>query len=276
MIKKHVLPYLGEKPMNQITPSDLIAWQNHIKDKYSFSDAYLRMLQNQLTALFTHAQRIYNLKSNPCRRVKKMGRSDGRSLEFWTLKEYKQFIGTFTKNSRAYIMFEILFWTGCREGEMLALTKNDIDLEKGQISITKTYYRHGKEDIVTEPKTENSVRLIEIPDFLADEISAYYGSLFEYPDNLRLFPVVAEAVQHIMKAHIEKAGVKKIRVHDLRHSHVAYLIHQGVQPLIIKERLGHKDIKITLNTYGHLYPSEQRKVADLLDRLAGKESENDE
>ena len=69
-----------------------------------------------------------------------------------------------------------------------------------------------------------------------------------------------------MKRHIEKAGVKRIRVHDLRHSHVAYLIHEGVQPLIIKERLGHRDIKITLNTYGHLYPSEQKKLAEFLNK----------
>ena len=67
-----------------------------------------------------------------------------------------------------------------------------------------------------------------------------------------------------MRRHIEKAGVKKIRVHDLRHSHVAYLIHQGVEPLMIKQRLGHKDIKITLNTYGHLYPNEQKKLAEML------------
>ena len=68
-----------------------------------------------------------------------------------------------------------------------------------------------------------------------------------------------------MKRNSEKAGVKKIRVHDLRHSHVAYLINRGVEPLIIKERLGHKDIRITLNTYGHLYPSKQRTIADMLD-----------
>lgn len=75
-----------------------------------------------------------------------------------------------------------------------------------------------------------------------------------------------------MKRHAEKAGVKKIRVHDLRHSHCAYLINQGVQPIIIKERLGHKDIKITLNTYGHLYPSEQKKVADMLNSLNKNEN----
>lgn len=78
-----------------------------------------------------------------------------------------------------------------------------------------------------------------------------------------------EAVQHVLKRHADKAEIKRIRVHSLRHSHCAYLIHLGIQPMIIKERLGHKDIRTTLNTYGHLYPSEQEKVADMLDRMAG-------
>ena len=68
-----------------------------------------------------------------------------------------------------------------------------------------------------------------------------------------------------MKREYEKAGLKPIRVHDFRHSHVAYLINQGVQPLIIKERLGHTDIKITMNTYGHLYPNQQKNVANMLE-----------
>lgn len=267
MVKSHILPYFGKKKMNEIKASDIIAWQNRIKSENNYSQSYLRMLQNQLTAIFTHAQKIYNLSNNPCKKVKKMGRSDDRSLTFWTLDEYKKFINTFEPMSRSYVMFEILFWTGCREGEMLALTKNDIDLENGKIHITKTYFRHHKTDFISEPKTENSVRTIEIPQFLAREIQEYYDSLYEYPDDLRLFPVGAEAVQHMMKRHTEKAGVKMIRVHDLRHSHVAYLIHQGVEPLLIKERLGHKDIRMTLNIYGHLYPSEQKKIAGLLDRL---------
>ena len=267
MIRTHVIPYLGDKKMNEVTPADIIAWQKAIKENNQFSEAYLRMLQNQVTAIFVHANKIYSLKDNPCRSVKKMGRSDGRSIVFWTLEEYRKFIATFDKDSMYYVMFEILFWTGMREGEMLALTKNDIDLEQLQIKITKTYYRMRKEDVITEPKTVTSVRSIAIPQFLADEIKAYYDRLYKHPDDARLFPIVAEALQHAMKRHIAKAGVKKIRVHDLRHSHCAYLINQGVQPLIIKERLGHKDIKITLNTYGHLYPSEQKKIADLLNNL---------
>ena len=271
MINSHILPYFENKKMNEITPADIIQWQNVMREK-GYAQTYLRMVQNQITALFTHASNIYNLANNPCKKVKKMGKSDADKLDFWTKEEYDQFISGIEKGSRYYVIFEILFWTGCREGELLALTKSDIDFENNRLSISKTYYRTDKRDIITTPKTEQSVRVIEIPEFLKQEIKDYAEKLYELPDNERLFPVVAEAVQHKLKRQAEKAGVKKIRVHDIRHSHVAYLIHQGVQPLSIKERLGHRDIKITLNTYGHLYPSQQKQVAEMLNRQRQEKS----
>lgn len=267
MVETHIIPSFGEKKMNEITPADIIAWQKKMKEENEFSESYLRMLQNQVTAIFIHAEKIYKLNENPCKRVKKMGSFDERSLNFWTLDEYKEFIATYEKESMHYLIFEILFWTGMREGELLALTKEDIDLNNLTISINKTYFRMNREDIITKPKTRTSIRQIDIPEFLGEEIRNYYERLYKYPNNERLFPVVAEAIQHTMRYHIEKSGVKKIRVHDLRHSHCAHLIKNGVQPLIIKERLGHKDIRVTLNTYGHLYPSEQRKIADMLNNL---------
>lgn len=266
MIDSHIIPYIGEKKMNEVTPADIIAWQNEIRRK-NFSESYQRMIQNQLTALFNHARKIYDLSNDPCSKVKKIGSTDVRRLDFWTYEEYRSFIATFEKGSRPYLMFQLLFWTGMREGEMLALSMEDIDLENGCIHIGKTYHRMNREDIITKPKTDNSIRTIEIPSFLANEIRDYWRRLNQYPENERLFPVVAESVQHMMRRHIEKAGVKKIDVHSLRHSHCAFLIRHGVQPLVIKERLGHKDIRITLNTYGHLYPNEQKKVAALLDSL---------
>lgn len=263
MIESHIVPYFGGRKMNEIIPSDIIKWQNIMMEK-GFAPTYLRMIQNQLTALFNHASRIYNLPNNPCKRVKKMGKADANELNFWTKEEYDQFIATIDKTDRYFVLFEILFWCGCREGEALALTMEDIDFANKQIHINKTYYRVNGEDVITTPKTEQSVRTIDIPDFLNKEIMEYTEKLYKYPQDARLFPMVAEAVQHKMKRNIEKAGVKKIRVHDLRHSHVAYLIHQGVAPLLIKQRLGHKDIQITLNTYGHLYPNEQKKLAEML------------
>ena len=264
MMEQHITPYFGDRMMSEITASQIIQWQNEMQTK-GFSESYLRMIQNQLTSLFTHALRAYDLQANPCKKVKKMGSSDSRSLNFWTTEEYQMFIQTMDPGTRYYIIFEILFWTGCRIGELLALTREDVDFERNQISITKTYYRTGRQDVITEPKTKQSVRVVEIPEFLKQEIKTFVDGHYGMPDNERLFPIVQEAVRHKMKHQMEKAGVKKIRVHDLRHSHVAYLIHKGVEPILIKERVGHKDIRITLNTYGHLYPNQQRKVADLLD-----------
>ena len=269
MMDAYVANYFGEKAINEITAADIISWQNDIQKKNNFSDSYLRMIQNQLTALFSHAEKIYGLKDNPCKKVKKMGSFDSRSLNFWTIEEYEAFIATFEEGTQHRLMFDILFWTGMREGELLALTKNDIDVAQQTVRINKTYYRINGEDIITVPKTKNSVRTIDLPQFLVKEIKDYYLKLYRFPNDERLFPNTAKALQALMKRHIKKSGVKEIRVHDLRHSHCAYLIKQGVQPLIIKERLGHKDIKVTLNTYGHLYPSEQRKVADMLNELNG-------
>lgn len=160
------------------------------------------------------------------------------------------------------------------KAELLALTKSDIDFANNKLHISKTYYRTERKDIITAPKTEQSVRTIDIPEFLKQEIKDYVDKIYEIPDDERIFPIVAEAVQHMLKNHADKAGIKRIRVHSLRHSHVAYLINQGIQPLIIKERLGHRDIKITLNTYGHLYPSQQKQVAEMLNQQRQTKSPN--
>lgn len=265
MIESHILPYFQHKRMNEITPAHIIQWQHAMRQK-GYAQTYLRMMQNQITALFTHASNIYDLPDNPCKKVKKMGKPAADKLDFWTKEEYDRFISTMEIGSRYYVIFEILFWTGCREGEMLALTKSDTDFQNNRMSITKTYYRIERRDVITAPKTEQSVRVIELPEFLTLEIKEYVDTLPDLTEHSRIFPVVAETVQHKLKRQAEKAGVKRIRVHDIRHSSAAYLINQGVQPLLIKERLGHKDIRITLNTYGHLYPNQQRQVADMLNQ----------
>lgn len=266
MIDKYVTTYLGEKNMDSITPADIIKWQKAIQEM-GFKPTYQRMINNQLVAIFNHAEKIYGLRSNPCKKVKKLGKSEADKLSFWTKEEFDRFMAVIDKDSVYYIIFQILFWTGCREGELLALTINDIDFNSCTINIDKTYYRINRQDVITEPKTENSVRVVTIPEFLRDEIVEYIGRLYEYPKDCRLFNITERAVQKAMKRYIKCSGVKNIRVHDLRHSHVAMLINEGVQPLLIKERLGHKDIGITLNTYGHLYPSQQKAVAELLNQI---------
>ena len=148
------------------------------------------------------------------------------------------------------VIMKIFFSFYLTKAEMLALTKEDVDFQNNQISITKTYYRTERRDIITTPKTEQSVRVIDIPQFLTKEIEMYVNRCYGLPDNERLFPIVAEAVQHKLKRACVKSGVKPIRVHDLRHSHVAYLINQGVQPLILNLKI----VKYILKTSTDSYP----------------------
>lgn len=116
MIGKHIIPDFGEIPMNKITPGDIIQWQNSMREK-GYEPTYLRMIQNQLSALFNHAYRIYKLYDNPCSRVKKMGKSDANKMDFWTKEEYETFLKAVNKKSYYWMLFEVLFWTGCRVGD---------------------------------------------------------------------------------------------------------------------------------------------------------------
>ena len=229
-----LLPYFKDRPMNSITPAEIIQWQNTIIEK-GYSDDYLKTIQNQMTALFNHAKNIYNLADNPCDKVKRMGKTSKKKMKFWTIEEYRQFMTGIEPESKYYVLFELLFWTGAREGEALSITPADIDFERNLLHINKTYYRMHGEDVITSPKTEESNRTISIPEFLKKEIQDYISRLYELPEDERIFPMVHEAVQHKLKQVVQKTGVKKIRVHDIRHSHAAFLINKGVQPLMINE-----------------------------------------
>ena len=274
LIETKILPYFGDKQMNDITAVDIIKWQNALLNQ-EYKPTYLRMIQNQLTALFNHAERFYDLKDNPCKKVDKMGRANAKELNFWTKDEFEVFIQCFTEEEEMYrIIFLMLFWLGCRVGELLALTESDIDLEGGTVSISKTYFRRNKTDYITAPKTESSNRKITIPQFLQDEIKQFLDRQYELMPEERIFPITDRAIQKKMKQKTEQAKLKPIRVHDLRHSHIALLIEKGMQPLVIAQRVGHDSVNTTMNIYGHLYPNKQKQVADLLNAEANGELKN--
>ena len=274
LFETKIIPYFGEKQMNEITAVDIIKWQNALLNQ-DYKPTYLRMIQNQMTALFNHAEKFYDLKDNPCKKVDKMGRSNAKELNFWTKDEYEQFIQCFSPDEEMYrIIFQMLFWLGCRVGELLALTSQDIDFENGTVNISKTYYRRNQTDYVTPPKTESSNRKITIPKFLAEEMKDFVDRQYGLTPEDRIFPITDRAIQKKMKQKAEQAKLKPIRVHDLRHSHIALLIEKGMQPLVIAQRVGHDSVNTTMNIYGHLYPNKQKQVADLLNAEATGEPES--
>lgn len=264
IVELKILPYFGNKRVNDITATDIRQWQNELI-KIGYSPTYLKTINNQLSAIFNYAVRYYDLKSNPCAKAGSMGKSKAEEMDFWTGEEFRRFIDSVMNKRLSYMAFMTLYWTGMRLGELLALNPKDVDLEKRTISITKSYQRLGKKDVITPPKTPKSKRVITIPEFLAADIKDYMDSLYDLQENDKLFPITKYYLEHEMQRGIKESGVKRIRVHDLRHSHASMLIELGFSPLEIANRLGHEKVETTLNTYAHLYPNKQTKLAERLD-----------
>lgn len=268
MIDQKILPYFGKKRMNEITPADILKWQNEMMTM-GYKETYLRMIQNQITALFNHAERYYGLKVNPCKKVEKMGRSNAKELNFWTKSEFDIFIGSFGEDEGMYkLIFEVLFWTGCRCGELLGIFLEDLDFRNNTININKTFYRRNKQDYLISPKTESSNRKVTVPDFLMKELKVYADFIYGIRQKDRIFEITDRAIQKKLKNKIEALGLTPIRIHDIRHSSIAFLIEKNVQPLAIAQRVGHDSVNTTMNIYGHLYPNKQKQIADMLNSEA--------
>lgn len=268
IINSKILPYFEKRKIGEIKPKDIIAWQNELirrrdENGKAYSPVYLKTVNNQLSAIFNHAVKFYNLRENPCRKAGSMGKKKSREMLFWTKEEYIKFADAMMDKPQYYYAFEMLYWCGIREGELLALTPADFDLEKGTVSISKSYQRLNGRDIITPPKTEKSNRVITMPQFLVEEMRDYFRRLYRIEETDRLFPVTKSGLLREMNRGAKDAGVKRIRIHDIRHSHVSLLIDMGFSATAIADRVGHESIEITYH-YAHLFPTRQTEMADKL------------
>lgn len=268
IIRTKIIPYFGKQKMSNITAQQIITWQNELmnyKDENgkSLSPVYLKTINNQLSAIFNHAVKYYNLRENPCKKAGSMGKKKNREMLFWTKEEYLKFAEVMMDKPLSFYAFEMLYWCGIREGELLALTPADFDFEKCTVSITKSYQRLNGQDLITTPKTEKSNRVIKMPQFLADEMQDYLRQLYGIEPNDRMFTVTKSYLHREMDRGAKEAGVKRIRIHDIRHSAVSLLIDMGFSATAIADRVGHESIDITYN-YAHLFPSKQTEMAEKL------------
>ena len=150
-----------------------------------------------------------------------MGKAKGKEMLFWTKEEYLQFSEVMKDKPVSYYAFEVLYWTGIREGELLALERGDFNIPDRKLTINKSYQHLQGKDYITSPKTEKSNRVIELPEFLCREMEDYFGMLYKCDEHTRLFTFSKSYLHHEMDRGAKAAGVKRIRIHDLRHSHVS-------------------------------------------------------
>ena len=208
-------------------------WQNEIREMRDchgkpLSKTYMKTVHNQLSAIFNHAARFYGLNLNPARQAGNMGAEERKEMLFWTREEYTKFSEAMMDKPLSFYAFEVLYWCGVREGELLALTPADFDFE--------------------------------------DELQDYLKQLYGVEPDSRMFPISKSYLHREMDRSCKQTGVKRIRIHDLRHSHISLLIDMGFTALAIAERVGHESIDITYR-YAHLFPTRQVEMADKLDSL---------
>ena len=232
IIKKKILPYFRKRKLSEITAN--------------------------------HAIRYYGLQVNPAQQAGNMGAEERKEMQFWTKEEYTRFSEAMMDKPISYYAFEMLYWCGIREGELLALTPADFNFERGSVSINKSYQRVNGRDLITSPKTRKSNRTIQMPKFLCEEMQDYLGMLYGYVEGERIFNISKSYLHHEMDRGAKESGVQRIRIHDLRHSHVSLLIDMGFSALAIAERVGHESIEITYR-YAHLFPSKQVEMAKRLE-----------
>ena len=269
LISTKLLPYFGRTKVCDIDPLKIRKWQNELLDHRDqsgkpYSNTYLKTIHNQMSAIMNYAVSHYGLRVNPCHVSGSIGKSKAGEMKFWTPEEYEIF-SSFVKKTIYKLAFDTLFYTGMRSGELLALTPADILPDK-KISICKNFARKDGLDLLLTPKTQKSIRTISIPDFLYDELNDYITKVY-LPENERIFYFTKSGLGKFFADVTKKAGLEQIRVHDLRHSHVSMLINMGFDIKEISERLGHESVKTTWDTYAHLYPDQDKKMANELNKL---------
>ena len=270
-IQKH-FAYFYKMATDEIEPIHVQSWQLELAKQ--FSPNYIHVVQGLLSLAFDRAIVLGIAKKNPSRMIGNI-KSKKTQVNFWTLEEFQKVISLLYKGDYyehyLFISFWVLFMTGMRIGEAAALLWSDIDFDTGLLSITKTMYYKSMDDFKpVEPKTQASVRTIYVDADTIRELKAWQevqkkvlkncGYVLSYNG----IPTSKHTLPRALEKLAELAGVHRIKIHALRHSHASLLISMGENPLLIKERLGHEKIQTTLGTYGHLYPNTNLEVANKL------------
>lgn len=279
-IKHYLEPYFKDSNVFKLTKKNIVDWQNWLNEfRTSRGNKPLEHSKKQkcherLISMLNYAVEFYNLPLNAAKQVKTFPNINPvkKEMLFWTETEFKTFIAT-VDEIEYKTLFAFLYLTGTRKGEALALTWQDINFDKKKVIISKSASVKTKTAAfkITAPKNFSSNREIYLPESLLEllkEYKAHCATYKNFRESCYLFgfnrPLPPETVRRNFNNYCDTAGVKRIRIHDQRHSHASLLINKGQNILAVAQRLGHSDIEQTLNTYSHFMPEEQKKLLEAI------------
>ena len=262
IVNTKILPFFEKMKVKDIKPIHIRKWQTDLL-KMEYSKTYLKTIYNQLTAIFNYAIRFHNLDKNPCHIAGSIGKKDADEMQILSLQEFNKMIDCVTDKENKFF-YIILFWTGMRKGELLALTYEDVDFENKTIMINKNFQIVKREKLITDPKTPKGRRVITVNDIVLNCIKELWSTSYKPNKTDKIFYLSKDSLKRQLDTACKKAEVPRIRVHDLRHSHASYLLSNGVNIVILSRRLGHEKVQTTLNIYCHICPSSEDRLNDVL------------
>ncbi|MET3658122.1 site-specific integrase [Sporosarcina psychrophila] len=264
ILSLHIVPKFGKMKIESIRASHVMEYQTELIKKYSPN--HVKKIHAMLSSVFNFAIRMDYVKENPARVAGVSGMDAPKHIDYWILDEFKSFI-SHVDDLFYRTLFMTLYYSGLRRGEILALTWADIDFDTNTINVDKSVL-HKK---VTTPKTDASTRKLMMPSHVmrlllllkrdAAPMNLSHVVFGEIHDNISNTTLARN-----YEKYIKLSGVKRIRLHDFRHSHASYLINKGYLISIVSKRLGHSNPSTTLNVYSHLYPSTEAEAIESMEK----------
>ena len=285
--ERHIKPYFKDTNLNKLSYEHIFEFREHLKTKSKKQNSNSTLSPNTVNKIMILLKKIFDtgvrkslIDKNPVDNLRKLPISTP-TISFWSVEEFKEFRKLITNDEISYdLFFTIAFFTGMRMGEILALNWYDVNLITSTIHVTKTAYFVNNVNHINSTKTRAGTRLITINNkltvMLTDWKEKQEDLLKEFTKDTESLQIIQSTPIAITKNMVDKKfkqilsrnnNLKKIRIHDLRHSHASLLINQGEDYLVVKERLGHASITTTIDTYSHLYPSKQKNLANKLDDI---------
>lgn len=284
ILSRHVISHLKEVSLDKLNAPRLQEWKAEI-EKNGFSIRTKQNIYSCFRAMLNWGVKLDYLPSNPLLKVGNFKAADNiakKEMDYYTADEYKAFSKAalnYAKNMATvnaydyYVFFSIAFYCGLRKGEIHALKWSDIDGSYLKITRSISQKLKGK-DTETPPKNKSSVRTLQLPVPLISILNEHkkrWATIEGFNDDYRICggvkPLRDTSVENMNKKFAKLAGVKKIRIHDFRHSHASLLANAGINIQEVARRLGHSDVKMTWNTYSHLYPKEEEKAVEILNKI---------
>ncbi|OFD82700.1 tyrosine-type recombinase/integrase [Bacillus mycoides] len=272
VVEKHIIPAIGDVELTKLDPMIIQGLYNKLTKEKALSDENIQKVHTLINDSLKKAERWGLIARNPAALVDRP-KAVKKELTVWNVEEVRQFLKYAKKSGRYYIAFLLALTTGMRQGEILGLRWKDVDFENGCVRITQTLSSDGK-DLLPYTKTKSGSRTIDLPEETVTALKKHWLFIRGEREkncsykNLDLVvctefgtPTHKSNIRRVFKSIIKKAVIPKIRFHDMRHTHATLLLLQGVNPKIVSERLGHADVRITLDTYSHLLPSMQKDTA---------------